>query len=156
MKKVAKNCLWCEKVFEVSEYTHRRGNGKFCSLSCVGKHTADKNKVQPNTECGYCKVPVYRNGSDIRSSKTKNFFCCYEHKALAQSFGEILYDNECKKDYRLIAFRRVKLPQCERCGFSNKDALEVHHKDKNRKNNLIENLEIVCANCHSIEHRSLK
>jgi 5-methylcytosine-specific restriction endonuclease McrA len=30
--------------------------------------------------------------------------------------------------------------------------LTVHHKDRNRKNNTRENLEILCPICHAIEH----
>lgn len=30
--------------------------------------------------------------------------------------------------------------------------LKVHHKDRNRKNSLPDNLEILCPNCHDLEH----
>lgn len=43
---------------------------------------------------------------------------------------------------------------CVRCGYSNELALEVHHKNKNRLDNSIENLEVLCANCHTIEHKT--
>ena len=43
---------------------------------------------------------------------------------------------------------------CFSCGFTNLLALEVHHKDKNRDNNSIENLVVLCANCHRIAHGS--
>lgn len=43
---------------------------------------------------------------------------------------------------------------CKRCGFDNELALEVHHIDKNRQNNDVTNLEVLCANCHRIEHRT--
>lgn len=43
---------------------------------------------------------------------------------------------------------------CGRCGFTNILALEVHHKDRNRNNNTMDNLEVLCANCHKIEHGS--
>jgi 5-methylcytosine-specific restriction endonuclease McrA len=42
---------------------------------------------------------------------------------------------------------------CIRCGFNNPLALEIHHIDRNRHNNDLENLEVLCSNCHSIEHR---
>lgn len=44
--------------------------------------------------------------------------------------------------------------KCSVCGFSNILALEVHHIDKNRDNNSIENLKVLCANCHRITHGS--
>jgi len=43
--------------------------------------------------------------------------------------------------------------QCWGCaeGFS-KDLLLVHHRDHSRRNNVIENLELMCKRCHQIEH----
>ena len=41
-------------------------------------------------------------------------------------------------------------PACAACGSVKK--LNVHHKDRNRKNNDYSNLEVLCPNCHSIEH----
>ena len=45
---------------------------------------------------------------------------------------------------------------CNRCGITNKLVLLVHHKDRNRYNNEIENLEILCWNCHIIEHNKFR
>lgn len=65
---------------------------------------------------------------------------------------------EYKKDwanYRKKAWD--KLPhKCVSCGIKNEKVLIVHHKDKNRKNGNIENLEILCLNCHSLIHRENK
>lgn len=46
------------------------------------------------------------------------------------------------------------LKSCCRCGYENAEALEVHHKDRNRSNNEIDNLEVLCCNCHRLEHRA--
>jgi 5-methylcytosine-specific restriction endonuclease McrA len=43
---------------------------------------------------------------------------------------------------------------CNRCKSSNN--LGVHHKDRNRSNNEISNLEVLCARCHRIEHECWK
>lgn len=55
-------------------------------------------------------------------------------------------------DYRKLAFE--SLPnQCAVCGWSDYlEVLEVNHKDLNRNNNSIENLEILCPTHHQVFH----
>lgn len=57
--------------------------------------------------------------------------------------------------YRDLA-RGNKPPFCERCqtsiDFSNWAKWCVHHKDHNRENNKLENLELLCKRCHQLEH----
>ena len=47
----------------------------------------------------------------------------------------------------------LKQEKCEECGISewmgNPIVLELHHKDGNRYNNSLDNLQILCPNCHS-------
>lgn len=48
----------------------------------------------------------------------------------------------------------IKKDECEKCRLSEwmgqKLIMELHHKDGNRFNNELENLEILCPNCHSL------
>lgn len=41
---------------------------------------------------------------------------------------------------------------CERCSYNKYEILQVHHKDRNRDNNDLVNLELICPNCHYEEH----
>jgi len=43
---------------------------------------------------------------------------------------------------------------CERCKYSRGEILVVHHKNRNRTDNTLENLELICPNCHAEEHYS--
>ena len=56
--------------------------------------------------------------------------------------------------YRQFAFDAYP-PECNRCKKTN-CKLEVHHKDENRDNNLVSNLEILCLSCHKRHHKSKK
>jgi 5-methylcytosine-specific restriction endonuclease McrA len=49
--------------------------------------------------------------------------------------------------------RRGLIASCQKCGYSeHPEILGVHHKNKNRHDNKMENLIVLCPNCHSIEH----
>ena len=54
----------------------------------------------------------------------------------------------------------IKEWKCERCNntewLGGKIPLELHHKDHNPKNNQLDNLKLVCPNCHYKEHNPSK
>lgn len=59
--------------------------------------------------------------------------------------------------YRRVFLTRLYLSQSGTC-WDCKEAfpeslLLVHHKDHNRHNNMIDNLQLVCKRCHQIEHQ---
>lgn len=62
------------------------------------------------------------------------------------------YKNGNGTKYRVTAFEELE-HRCNRCGWCvNENILEVHHKDRDRSNNDIDNLEVLCPNCHNLEH----
>ncbi len=166
MKTITQVCEECKSFFQAPEKEVKRGNGKYCSKICsvegVKKKQILRNSIknQPNVECAYCKKTFYKNESKRKTSKSQLYFCCREHKDIAQSlefglkqiwpphFGEATGESS----YRAIAFRH-KEHKCERCNYDkHPEILEVHHKDRNRENNTVENLEVICPNCHMTEH----
>ncbi|MEI7709345.1 MAG: HNH endonuclease [bacterium] len=50
---------------------------------------------------------------------------------------------------RLLEARGQK---CERCEYKKYEILQVHHKDRDRNNNNLANLALICPNCHYEEH----
>jgi len=55
-----------------------------------------------------------------------------------------------------IQLLRARGKNCERCGYARFEILQVHHKNRDRSNNNLENLELICPNCHCEEHYSEK
>lgn len=71
-----------------------------------------------------------------------------------------ILSGEIEKEYISSRLRKrlikegYKENKCEKCGIKEwmgeKISLELHHIDGNRGNNCIENLSILCPNCHSL------
>lgn len=105
--------------------------------------------------CAHCNKEHYKSASKLGGSKSGLYFCSRECKDLGQKYikeiqpdhygdGLTKYRDRALKEYGAV---------CNRCSYSeNIAAIVVHHKDHNRKNNDIDNLEVLCSNCHAIEH----
>ncbi len=87
------------------------------------------------------------------NKKTCSRACANKHRAgIKYKLGGLRKDKV--KHYqslkrRLLVQRGTK---CERCGYSKYEILQIHHKDKNHSNNELNNLELICPNCHYEEH----
>lgn len=78
-----------------------------------------------------------------------------------QSASEYLYDNSKISSWKLknkLLKEKIKPSQCEMCGLTNwlgqNMPLELHHKDGNRYNNCLDNLQLLCPNCHAIQENN--
>ena len=100
-------------------------------LCCGKEFSAIKRSVKEQVTCSRaCSNTYFRSGPN--NGNYTDGINSYRNKAL-NYYGRI----------------------CARCGFSVLEALEVHHIDRNRANNDITNLMVLCANCHILEHRGL-
>lgn len=85
-----------------------------------------------------------RKGIDVGIGSGNNQGRGSEHHSYKNGIG----------NYRAVA-REAKGNTCERCkvilDFSTKKHC-VHHKDHNRNNNALDNLELLCRRCHALEH----
>lgn len=144
--KKEKTCLSCKSVF----ITGGRGNlghkRVFCNRKCfVGFRK--NGKMFPCLQCG---KQTLRNPGNLK----KKVFCskdCYDKSRtlVYKPVGNAEY-----KTQRKVMLRDIG--KCQRCGYDQyPKILHVHHKDRNRKNNVMENLELLCPNCHEIEHRGI-
>lgn len=112
-------------------------------------------------ECAYCGKKFYKANSKLENSKSGLYFCCREHKDCAQrlesgdAFKEMRPDHygtvlsPFSEGYRNLAFRNFP-HKCAICNYDEEPKiLQVHHKDSNRSNNTLDNLCILCPNCHA-------
>ena len=61
-----------------------------------------------------------------------------------------------RKRYSFLAKEHYGLT-CMDCGYKKEPKiLQVHHKDRDRKNNDLKNLIVLCPNCHMIRHLKTK
>lgn len=74
----------------------------------------------------------------------------------AKDINEILSENSVYSSYKLknrLYRELLKEPKCEVCGITEWNgkplSLELHHINGNSNDNRIENLQILCPNCHS-------
>lgn len=147
-KAILIECEFCGEDFPKAIVAINRSKHNYCSTTCSQYAQRKRIKVQ----CTNCGIDIERTPSDLSESKTGLFFCSYACKHKAMSYKKELNTSLNIPTYRTLAFMNNE-PICNRCGFSNKEALQVHHIDRNRENNALSNLEILCANCHMIEHR---
>ena len=156
MSTITKDCLTCGRPFEAEVREHNRGNARFCSRKCSARRL--RKLKTPNCECDLCGHAFYRPPSK-QNSKSGLLFCSRACKERAQSldtdgFEAIQPDHYGVREttYRSAAMRHYP-NKCDICGYdTHPEVLEVHHRDKNRKNNVLGNLQVLCPTCHRVEH----
>ncbi len=75
------------------------------------------------------------------------------------SMKDILVENSSFQSYKLkrrLFSESLKPQHCERCGWAERSPdgylpLELDHMNGNRRDNRLENLQILCPNCHSLQ-----
>lgn len=140
MKRFKKNCEICNKEFE---FIHvRKDRAKYCSRKCYYKAQHLKGTIK--YECQFCNK-LFRS-----SPSHKRKFCS---KKCVNNAKISVFDKPTFQTVRKYMAKRNLINQCQKCGFKKyKKILGIHHKDKNRNNNSLDNLVVLCPNCHSIEH----
>ncbi len=46
----------------------------------------------------------------------------------------------------------MKKEKCEKCGITDGRVLVIHHKNRNSEDDSAENLQVLCSNCHKLQH----
>ena len=136
-------CQVCgKKIYRRPVEIERNGGRAFCSIACYGKSC---RKELPCLVCGKLILAGLNKKTCSRS-------CANIHrKGIKYKLNR---PKDKVKTQRILKMRLLQARgnKCERCGFDKYQILQVHHKDKNRNNNDLDNLEIICPNCHFEEH----
>ena len=136
-------CFVCDKSIYRRPFEIEKTKGKvFCSLSCHG--ISSRKEVR----CKVCdKVILSRLNKETCSRGCAN-----------KSREGIKYKINQPKNKALIS-KGIKMKllkdrgeKCERCSYNKEEILQIHHKNRNRDDNSLKNLELLCPNCHYEEH----
>lgn len=149
-------CTKCDKDFECSTRKFNLNKKNNYKTYCSNKCKIDGQKTSLNLKCTTCNKDVERRVSQLEKSKSKKVFCSTSCAAKTNNRAKIGIKHpsftDGKASYRNTKLRSLTYIICEKCGIDDIRVLEVHHIDKNRDNNKLENLKIFCANCHLIVH----
>ncbi len=137
-------CLICAKPVYRRPAEIQKSLGRvFCSSVCYGL-TCRKEKP-----CIVCGTMILASVN----KKTCNRACANRHRAgMKYKLNGPRKDkvkNQRSLKVRLLNQRGAR---CERCRYNKREILQAHHKDRNTNNNELENLELICPNCHAEEH----
>ncbi len=97
--------------------------------------------------CPVCNKEFKTKANNPREKETCSHACSNTYFRSGKNNPN--YKNGAGGNYRLL----VDIKECAICKYNeHPEILQVHHIDRNRGNNTIENLEVLCPNCHTWEH----
>jgi hypothetical protein len=145
-------CRRCGREFHVKPSWLKKGFGVYCSRKC--HHQASRKGK--TVLCHNCGAESYRQPKELHKSKSGKFFCS---KSCQTRWRNQLYVGKKHKNFRTgeasyrAVMERSGVPKiCRLCRTEDARVLAVHHIDKNRQNNKLENLAWLCHNCHFLVH----
>ncbi|MDD5721002.1 MAG: HNH endonuclease signature motif containing protein [Candidatus Pacebacteria bacterium] len=138
------NCSICKKEIyrRPSEIAANKGR-VFCSPACYG---ISLRKEIPCSMCGKLILTGLNKKTCSRSCANK-YRTGIKYKIGRPSKSKV-------KSQQLLKLRLLKVrgKKCEKCDYDKYEILQVHHKNRDRNNNELKNLELICPNCHYEEH----
>ena len=151
------NPKFCEHCKEKIPYEKRNWADKYCSRKCSAiENNGKKKSDRAVTKCLACENTFIQTKISYRKK-----FCsikCQQELARQQAM-KILLDGKQTK-LKNPALRKLIIEKygakCMECGWdkinpaSGKCPIELEHIDGNSENNMLENLKLLCPNCHSL------
>jgi len=134
-------CKKCGK-----EHDGSFGSGKFCSRACANSRIRTE-ETKKKISKGVLKSEWWLN-------------CDYSHNSSLEKIEKTKQTWKAKRDFSKAHIWSIKKwikeergNKCEECGITewlgNPITMEVEHIDGNKNNNNLDNLKVLCPNCHS-------
>lgn len=139
----------CVNIYLRRDTDYNSKTPDYCSTKC---RSTKVTKV-----CAECGISFKRRASN--TSKSGLYFCTRPCKDKGQKHIKEIQPDHYGTSDGSYKYRQKELEhygtECTRCGYKESIyAIDVHHRDRDRENNSLSNLEVLCCNCHAIEHRS--
>ena len=137
----------CDKCGVVFKHSYRKQ--KYCSRSCSAT-VSNKTRIRMGN-CKTCEITIPAKLTYCTGCNPK----LYVERWLAGLETGSNQDGQLKYRCRQYLLRESG-HQCPQCGWgtpnpvTGKPILTINHIDGNWKNNCIENLEVLCYNCHTL------
>lgn len=145
-------CKICKSKFETKPCRLRQGKGKYCTIECY-RLGRTNGKYVP---CNYCKKPLWRTPSNKAKHNYCNAKCRYLKIGLSPGKGESHhnwngghstyrkraldhYGAKCSNEKCPLTRLKLKIPRL---------MLDVDHRNSDRSNNKLRNLQVLCVWCH--------
>jgi hypothetical protein len=158
MEMVKLSCCHCGAEYLryggwVKRDVEKRGYKNYCSKECISK--ARTKEIPPQT-CLECGKVFYR-----KQNKNERVFCsklCANQYIGRERIGKICGINHPNYNSGKSSYRNIinEDSKCYYCDYKDIRVLVVHHIDRNRDNNEIDNLLVVCPTHHIELHRGIK
>ncbi len=148
-------CRTCGEVFHRSPANFKVQNTHaYCSKDCYSKaRKSGMAEVRKPERPASAELMCEHCGKTFQISQTPRYY--YQRRFCSK---------ECKRQAHISVgsfvpielVRRRDHNRCAACGCADVAILEVHHKDRDRQNNNLDNLILLCPNCHTKLHRNVR
>ena len=152
-----KHCKYCGK-----ELTYEQRKNDYCSHSCSAtvnnKERISLKKNHSDNICLNCGKPLVNKQKNNKFCSSK---CCTDYYINQKIKKWLNGENFTRGGHQIPNFIKKYLMElhnnkCEKCGWGGEHPithnipLEVHHIDGDCTNNRLENLQLLCPNCHCL------